>query len=230
MKRFYTHAAIDVVGHGLFAVRLDGKPVRTPNGNEPKLPRHVAEALAAEWNAQGEDFEPAAMVLVKCINTAVDHVVGNEKIVVDGLLQFVSDVLCYRSDKPDLAAEQAAGWDPLLAWAAEHLGARLKTGTGPIPIVQNAAALDALRTAAERFDAFALTALHGAATILGSLVLALAVAEGRLTAEEAFALSQIDEAYQMKRWGYDEEAVQRARRLEAELKAVAQVLLRPAAA
>lgn len=223
MKRFFKQARAEIVGHGVYAVRLDGKPVKTPKGVEPKLPKALADALAAEWNAQGAEFDPAAMALVKCVNTAVDHVVGHEEIVIDGLLQFAGDLLCYRSDKPDLAAEQAVGWDPLLDWAEEALGARLKTGVGPIPIDQDGAALEGLRRAAARFDAFGLTALHGMAAILGSLVLALAIAHKRLTAEEAFALSRIDEEYQMLRWGRDEEAMLRTYALEAELKVLAQV-------
>jgi chaperone required for assembly of F1-ATPase len=225
MKRFYRNAAVEAVEDGCFAVLLDGKPVKTPRKKRSRMPRALAEAVAAEWNAQGEAFEPAEMILVKCVNTAVDHVVGKERIVIDGVMEYANDLLCYRSDKPDLAAEQAAAWNPLLDWAAADLGARLKTGVGIVHIGQDPAALDALRRKLETLDAFALTALCGAAAILGSLVLALAIAGRRLTPEKAFALSRIDEAYQTARWGRDEEAERRAGRLEAELKALSSVLL-----
>jgi chaperone required for assembly of F1-ATPase len=222
MKRFYKDVA---VGDD-FSVLLDGRPVKTPKKTVLALPtRAMAELVAEEWRAQGEEIAAAAMVRTKCANTAIDKVKDREEITAESVLAFANDLLCYRAESPSgLVARQSAGWDPLLDWAAERFGARLRTGFGVVPIDQDEAAVAALRRALAAYDAFALTALYGVVAILGSLVLALALAEGRLDADEAFALSRIDEDYQAERWGRDSEAEARARDRKAELVALAAFL------
>jgi len=51
---------------------------------------------------------------------------------------------------------------------------------------QTAEALAALRRALDRFDAFTLGGLHVVASITGSTVLALAVAEGKVSGARGF--------------------------------------------
>lgn len=223
MKRFYRSADIAPLGDRLYTVTLDGKPLRTPKGKGLKLPRALAEAVAAEWNAQGDELDPAPMRLTRCINTAIDRIEGYEEIAIFELLGH-ADLLCHRADKPELAARQAEAWNPLLDWLGECLGARLKTGVGVAYIAQDEDAVSALRQALRRLNVFQLTAVDGAAAITGSLALALALAEGRLNAEQALALSQVDETFQAERWGRGEDAVTRTRRLALDLAALETVL------
>jgi len=216
MKRFYSDVS---VGQGN-TVLLDGKPIKTPARATLVLPtRALAEAIAEEWRGLGEEILPAAMPLTKFANTAIDRVVGREGEVVDQIMAYTNDLVCYRAAAPaELAARQHAQWDPLLDWAAGRY-APLTTGTGIAHIKQSNEALAAYRAAVAAYDAFALTALHTAATATGSLVLALALAEGRLDAQEAFALSRLDETFQSEKWGADAEAERRAGTVLAELQA-----------
>jgi chaperone required for assembly of F1-ATPase len=112
---------------------------------------------------------------------------------------------------------QARDWDPLLAWAGAQLGAPLTAAAGVTHIEQPPASLAALAASVAAHDDFALAGLHAIAAITGSLVLALAVAAGRIGVAEAFALSRIDEAYQAERWGTDTQAEARAERLAHEM-------------
>ena len=233
MKRFYATVGIGLANIGLYSILLDGKPLKTPRRADFAVPsRGLAEAIAEEWRAQGPQFDPAAMFLTRCANTAIDYTAGNEAAVIGGILAYADDLVCYRADTAaELAARQREMWDPLLEWLDSRFGVRLKTGTGVAPVRQDAAVLAKLRAALAGRGPFVLTALHAAATICGSLALALALAEGRLTAEEAFAASHLDEEYQMEKWGRTAWAEARARRLAAELSAAAQVmtLARPTA-
>jgi chaperone required for assembly of F1-ATPase len=61
------------------------------------------------------------------------------------------------------------------------------------------------------------------------VVLGLALADGRLAGEDAFALSQLEESFQMEQWGEDWEAAQRRNRMREDLL-VAEKFLRLAAA
>lgn len=219
MKRFYKD--VTVSGSGPFAIHLDGRAVKTPRRAALAVPTSaLAEAVAEEWRTQGADVQPATMAFTKLANAAIDRVKGRETEVIDKIMAYANDLLCYRAAAPaDLAARQDAEWTPLLDWAQMRFGAHLDTQIGVTHFTQPDAAVAALRRAVEANDPFALTALHNAATILHSLVLTLAVAEGRLTAAEAFALSQLDERYQAEQWGEDDEAAARARAIAAELAA-----------
>ena len=221
MKRFYKEVSVA----DDLRVLLDGKPIKTPGRATLTLPtRAMAEAVAEEWRGQGETIIPATMKLTKLANTAIDRVAAREAEIAGQILAYANDLLCYRAAAPDeLAERQRKEWDPLLAWAAER-HAPLQTRAGIGYIAQNDESLAAYRRALEAYDAFSLTALHTAATICGSLVLALALAEARLDAAEAFALSQLDERYQAEKWGADDEAEKRARALAAELASAARFL------
>ena len=226
MRRFYTQVSIGLPKRGRYSILLDGKPIKTPMRKTLALPTHaLADAIAEEWRGQGEKIDPASMPLTKLANTAIDRVAGQEDHVIGQILAYANDLLCYRAEAPaDLVARQNADWDQLLDWAAERTGARLLTRVGIVHIAQPEEAVEAFRNALAQHDAFALTAVHSAATICGSLVLALALAEGRLDAEEAFALSHLDERYQAEKWGRDTGAELRARALAAELDAAARFM------
>ncbi len=209
-----------------FAVLLDGKPIKTPMRKTLAVPvRPLAEAIAEEWRAQGEKVVPQSMPLTKLANTAIDRVVERESEIIDVMVAYANDLLCYRAEGPDeLAARQNENWNPLLEWVAERHGVRLNTAIGISHIKQPEESVAAARAALAKHDAFALTALHNAATICGSLVLVLALGDRRLDAEEAFALSQLDERYQAEKWGSDAEAAKRTAALAAELDATVRFL------
>lgn len=219
MKRFYKDASV-AEGAGGFRVLLDGKPVHTPAGNVLALPtRALADAVAEEWRGQGGEIVPAAMPFLKLANTAIDGVAANRADVIAAILRFgVNDLLCYRAAAPpELAALQAVGWDPVLAWARRTYGADFTTVECHTHADQPPATLAALRAVLEAQDAFTLTGLHVIASVAGSLVLALALLEGERTAREVFSLSRIDEDYQASKWGRDHEAESRAGNLAREL-------------
>jgi chaperone required for assembly of F1-ATPase len=225
-ERFYK--SVTVAGQeGAFVVQLDGKPVKTPDRTPLSLPtRALAEAVAGEWRAQGTKIDPLAMPLTRLANTTAARVPGKRAEIVAQVLAFGrTDVLCYRAEAPaGLVALQAASWDPLLDWADATHGARLAAAAGLAFVEQPAGARLALEKAVSRYDDFALTALAVAASICGSLVLALALADGRLESDEAFALAHLDETWQAGKWGRDPEAEARATRSWAELAAAERFL------
>lgn len=211
-KRFWTDVAIVPEGDA-FAVTLDGRPVRTPLKAPLAVPtRGFAEEVAREWAAQEGEIRPAAMPATRLANAAIDKVAAQRDEVVDMLAGYGgTDLLCYRAEGPDkLVERQRAGWDPLLAWAAKALGADLATGAGVMPVAQGEGDLRRLREPVAAMDDFALAAFHDLVALSGSLVLSLALTEGRLSAEEAWRLSRIDEDFQIEEWGEDEEAAEAA--------------------
>jgi len=223
MKRFYKEVS---VSEAPFQILLDGRAVKTPLRAALTLPNQaLAEAVAEEWRSQGEELAPATMLLTKFANTALDRVATMREGVVAQIMAYSNDTLCYRAASPaELVARQQAEWDPVLAWIETRYGAKLVTNVGITYFAQPEEVLAKLRQAVQAYDDFALTALHTAASILASLSLALAWADGHLTAEQAFALSQLDERYQAEHWGEDAESALRTKNLLAELTVVEQFL------
>ena len=207
-KRFWTTAKPEACDGG-FTVLLDVRNVRTPAKAPLIVPTlAMAEAIATEWDAQEKDVNPATMPVTRGANAAIDKVATQRGEVVAMLAEYGdSDLLCYRAAGPKaLIDRQAAGWDPVLDWAAATLGARLFVGEGVMHVVQMQASLDRLHAALDRFDNFGIAAMHDLVSLSGSLVLALAVAESHLSAQRAWELSRIDEHWQVEQWGEDDEA------------------------
>ncbi len=221
MKRLYRDAAVTEIDGG-FVVALDGRAVRTPGKRRLVLPaRPLAEAIAAEWQSQGDEVRPAEMPLTRLANTAIDRVVERRDEVIAEIARFATaDLVCYRADDPpELAQLQGRGWQPLVDWAAERFGAALAVTSGLLPVSQPPEALAPLGEAVADFDDFALTALHAAAAACGSVVIGLALAHGRLDADAAWTLSLVDESFQIEKWGEDADAADRRAGLKGDIAA-----------
>lgn len=225
LKRFWK--AVDVrEGEGAhgpsWAVTLDGRIPKTPAHAPLALPTGAAARLVAdEWAAQGEFIDPGTMPATRLASTAIDRVSQAREAVADEIAAFAgSDLVCYLAEHPtSLAVEQATCWTPWRDWAALELGVVLEPVEGIIHRAQDPAAVARTRELALRLDDFALTGLAMATPLLGSAVLAFALQRGVLGGEAAFDLSRLDEAFQERQWGVDEEAAERTalRRAEAVL-------------
>ena len=226
MKRFYQKVEI-VRAAGGYEVALDSKPIKTPAKQALVVPNAaLAGALAAEWDAQQTEIRPAEMPLTRLAATAIDRVAPQRDAIVKEIAAYAgTDLVCYRAvHPPELAARQQAAWQPLIDWAVQRYDAPLEITAGVIPISQGPASLNAFAAAVAEHDDLALSALHLATGVCGSLVIALALIEGRLDAAEAFAVSQLDESFQIEAWGEDVEQAQRRRALAGDIGAAARFL------
>lgn len=207
-KRFWTEAAPEACEGG-FTVRLDGRPVKTPARTPLVVPTlGLAQAIAAEWQAQQGLVKPETMPCTRTANSALDKVTPQLDEVAGLVAAYGgTDLLCYRAAGPaSLAARQAEAWDPLLGWAAEALQAPLVATAGVMHVPQPAESIARLTARVRALSVFELAAFHDLVAISGSLVLAFAVARGRLDAQTAWTLSRIDESWQEEHWGTDDQA------------------------
>jgi chaperone required for assembly of F1-ATPase len=227
-KRFYKSVQI-VEKDQLFAISLDGRAALTPGRNPLALPtRAAAEVIAREWQAQVDVIDPAVMHATRIANTAIDSIGQRLAEVQSDIAGYAgSDLVCYRaSEPPGLVEAQNAAWNPVVAWAADVLGARLVLAEGVIHQAQPDAALEAVRNAvAVETDVICVAALHVMTTMSGSCLLALMTSARALTPEVAFAASMVDEDWNAALWGRDAEAEARNERRRAEFLAAATLLL-----
>ncbi len=208
MKRVWQNAAIEPGERG-FTILLDGRPLRLPGGAVLRIgPEPLASGIAAEWQSAGPELTFADTPLTRLAGTAQERIAPDPWPTVDAIARYgESDLLCYRADTPEtLVRRQAEAWQPWLDWAAETFEAPLRVTAGIAPIRQHRGAIAALRRTVARFDPHGLAGLGVAVPALGSLVLGLALAAGRLEAEAAYALGALDELYQAELWGEDAEA------------------------
>ncbi len=207
-KRFWKTANATACDDG-YTVLLDTRTVKTPAKANLTVPTMaMAEAIAAEWDAQEKVPDPATMPVTRGANAAIDKVRRQRDEVIALLAEYGdSDLLCYRAAGPEeLITQQSAGWDPMLDWAADKLGARLFVGEGVMHVPQTTLALEKLKAEVAAFDDFGLAAVHDLISLSGSLILALAITKDAISVEKAWALSRIDEHWQIAQWGADEEA------------------------
>jgi len=211
-KRFYDLAEI-IEQDGLFHLRLDGRPALSPSRNRLAVTeRALAEALRAEWQAQGERIDPAAMPVTRLVNTALDGVQGNEDAIRADIVAYAgSDLLCYRAGEPQgLVDRQRALWDPVLAWVEQLLDVRFRLAEGVVHVAQPREIRIAVKLKLATYsDPFRLTGLSMATSLTGSALLALAVAEGFVTPDDGWRAAHVDEDWNIAQWGEDTEAVAR---------------------
>lgn len=208
MKRFYEKAEAGPVEFG-FTVLLDGRPIKTPAKTAFVLPnQQMAIAIAAEWDAQENRIDPALMPFMQYAATAIDRVTTQRQVVIDEIAGFGgTDLVCYRASYPDrLVEKQSDAWNPLLIWLEETHSVILKTTPGLDHIAQETKSLGDMNAIIEKQNDMKLAAIHTIVSLTGSLVVTLAVIAGRLTAEQAFDVSELDETHTIEEWGADEEA------------------------
>lgn len=223
MKRFWTHVSVD----GDRVIRLDDRPVRTPGRTPLALPTPAAAgAVAAEWAAVADRVDPRAMPLTGLANAAIDRIAPDAARFAEGLARYgESDLLCYRADEPaELAARQAAAWDPVIAWARARYDITVETTTGIIHRPQPPATLARLSDAVAALDPFAMAALSPLVTLTGSLLLALALVEEAFDADTIWTAAHVDEDWQAERWGEDVLAAERRTARRAEFDAALRFL------
>ncbi len=207
-KRFYKQVSVTDCDEG-FEIRLDGRAVKTPLKRLFAVPsRNMADAIAAEWDAQDTHIDPSSMIVTRLANTAVDRVRGDEARIVTELMDFAaSDLVCYRAGTPEpLVARQARHWDPVMDWARQVHGVQFICVEGIVHHAQPAPALAAISQALGAEDEFRLTAIHNMTTLTGSVLIAMMTAASALPGEDAWAAAHVDEDWQIEQWGSDDEA------------------------
>ncbi len=217
-KRFWTAAEV-TESEGRFGIALDGRGVKTPAKRGLEVPtRALAQAIAAEWDAQDDVIDPRGMPFTRTANAAIDKVATQKAEVADLLAAYGdSDLLCYRAQAPEeLVLRQAEQWDPFLDWADKALGARLQPRQGVMHAPQDPEALSVLGRRVHALDAFELAAFHDLVSLSGSLILGFAAAQEMQSPEAIWDISRLDEIWQSEQWGRDDEAeAMAARKREA---------------
>jgi len=226
MRRFWKEVTLEqsTFGH---AVRLDGRPVKTPKRNELALPtKRLADAVVAEWESVDKTIDPMLMPMTGFANAAIDHIGADRDGFVTAIAAYgETDLLCYRAaaDEP-LGERQAAVWDPWLDWARARYDVSFVIVEGIMHQPQPEATLEKLRAAVAARGTFELAAMAKLAHLSGSLNATLAVVERAGEAKDIWNAACLDELWQEELWGADHWAQKNRNDREAEFMAAVRFL------
>ena len=216
MKRFYKQVSVAPEGSG-WRVLLDGKPIRTPAKAAQIVPSAaLAQVMALEWSAQGEEIDPAAFIFRDMADYAIDVVARDPAAAAADLLRYAeTDTLCYRAEAGEaLHDRQSEVWEPLLRATETRWDVHFERVDGIRHRPQPEATLTRMAAVLVPLDAFTLGALTTLTTLTASLVLGLAALEDGSDGETLWAAANLEEDWQAELWGKDAEALAlRARRL-----------------
>lgn len=203
-KRRYTEVTA-IKNETGWHILCDGHAVNTPAKHPLCLPNQaLAHAVAAEWQAQGEHVQPEAMPLTRLASITLDMVPTHRALLVDDIVQYgETDLLCYRDTEMDLALMQVQHFEHVLDWAYETYGLAFEITDQAAPINQPAQTLTGIRKVVSSANDWELAALAMATPILGSVLLAIALWDGKLNAQQAITAASLDEAFQKQRYGED---------------------------
>lgn len=225
MKRFYQDvetASIEQDGKAVFQILLDGRVLKTPEQHPLLLENQkLAEQIALEWQSVEEDIVPAHMPLFSSATTVIDRVTPQADSLREQLADYLeNDLICYRApiEEPELRAYQQAHWDEWLAWIRDEFGIELATQSGIMPVSQSGDLRARCASILADCDDWQLSCLVRATQLCGSFVLAWAFICTKIDADRLFELSFLEELFQNKRWGLDEEAERRQHHIKSELK------------
>lgn len=218
MKRFYTMASHKKLDAG-YVIQLDGKTIKTPLGQDMTCPSEaLADAIIAEWAAQGEKVKPDTMPLTQLLTTSIDKIRDREKITESCMRYLDTDLVCYWTKEPeDLAKIQKEKWGAWVKWFERHFEVPLYTTQKIDALTQDEEAHKRVWNYIKSLDDYYFTVVHVITSLSGSLILALAFSEGDITPDEIFAASYLEELYRGEI--YNEELHGAAPQEEAERKA-----------
>ena len=218
MKRFYSDVSIAPQGSG-WQVLLDGRALRTAGGSPQVVPTQaLAELLAAEWAAQGDEIDPRGFPFRDMADYAIDVVQADRAATIAKVLTYgETDTLCYWAE-PDapLYQRQLQLWEPLVTACETRLGVRFVRISGVLHQPQPPATLAALRGVLGPMDAFTLAGVVNLASLAASLITALAALEHGADHAALFTAANAEEDWQAELWGWEWTAEElRATRAEA---------------
>lgn len=222
MKRFYKSTGINAENGG-FAVLLDGKGIKTPAGQAMLLPtRALAEAIAGEWQAQGDVIAAHTMPLMQLAATTLDHVSQGRVVMMERLMAYLgSDTVCHFVDEPKRLREmQDKLFTPVLAWLRRRYDIDMRTTTELTAVMQPPVVLQRVSAVLDAMNDWELMGVQTAALAAGSIALALAMHDKAFFATEIFDAAEVESTYQIEKWGSDAELEKRRSDILNELNAV----------
>ena len=223
MKKFWKTVQVKENSINSYKILLDNNVLKTPLKKELIVENSkIAEEIYNEWNQDTNEIDTDSMIFYGIISTSIDKISYNRKSYIDDILDYVdTDLICYRAEKPNnLVQWQSKNWDPILSKAEKYINGKINVFTGIMPLKQDKETHLKITKFLMQFSNLEIVVLHKLINITGSIFLSLCILKGDIIKKYAFELSYLDELWQTKNWGCDEEASKNREKINDQLKRI----------
>jgi len=168
----------------------------------------LADAIAAEWDAQVDFIQPEHMPIMRLASLTIDRAAHDRAAWIDDMLRYgETDLLCYRAPEHEpLGVDQRTYFDPILQWLDQAHQIHFHVTDGIMPIEQPADALHRLQAIIMNASDAEITAMAMMTPLFGSVLLVLALWQGIIDIDMAVVAARLDEEHHARQWGDDMEA------------------------
>jgi chaperone required for assembly of F1-ATPase len=220
MKKFWKTIEIKKVSSKGFYILLDKKKLKTPLKNELILSNHLmAKEVLREWDQSSDNINADHLVFYGLLSTAIDRVREEKNLYINDIINFIdTDLICYRADSPiDLVSCQNKHWDPIILLIEKYIDAKVTVFKGVMPSQQNLKVHHEIKKLVDALSDIEISVLHRITNLIGSVFLSLCILKKDLTKKQAYEFAFLDELWQAKNWGYEEEASIKRNKIRIEL-------------
>ena len=223
MKKFWKIVQVKKKLKNSFDILLDKRILKTPMQKDLIFSNYkIAKETALEWDIDEKEINTENMVFYGLISTAIDKINNDKVSYIENVLGFINtDLICYRADKPnELIDLQNSSWNPIISFIKKYIDVELKFFIGVMPSKQSLEIFNRLKTLINSFSDIEISALHRMTNLTGSIFISICILKGDVLKNEAFELSFLDELYQAKNWGIEEESLDKRDKIAKELNRI----------
>ena len=223
MKKFWKIVQVKKKLKNSFDILLDKRILKTPMQKDLIFSNYkIAKETALEWDIDEKEINTENMVFYGLISTAIDKINNDKVSYIENVLGFINtDLICYRADGPnELVDLQNSSWNPIISFIKKYIDVELKFFIGVMPSKQSLEIFNRLKTLINSFSDIEISALHRMTNLTGSIFISICILKGDVLKNEAFELSFLDELYQAKNWGIEEESLDKRDKIAKELNRI----------
>ena len=220
MKKFWNQIVIKK-SFDTFQILLDKTILKTPQKKDLNITNFkIAQEVSREWDQDTNQICTKKLIFYNHISTAIDRVYNDRKLFISEILNFIdTDLICYRAESPkDLVELQNIKWDPISLMIEKYIGVKLDIFSGIMPRNQDYKVHNKIDNLIDQFSNLEISVLHKITCLTGSVFLSICILKNDISKKDAFEISFLDEIWQEKNWGYEEESSLKRDKIFYELK------------
>ena len=223
MDHLIKNTKIDIVQSqkGKYLLNINNKSLKTPDGNIIELPSmKLAKILLKDYESSFKSKPLNIVRPIKITNTAIDKIKPNNIFYINEITDNLNnDMICYFANSPvELVDLQNKEWLPLINYMKSSYNIELIYTSKLFSINQKPDSLLKLKNILNEINIFKLSALYTLSQITKSIIISLALVNNKISAKKAFENSNLEELYQISKWGKDEEAFDRLNTIKVDIR------------
>ena len=223
MDHVIKNIKIDIVQSkkGKYLLTINNKSLKTPDGNIIELPSiKLAKILLKDYESSFKSKLLNIVSPIKITNTAIDKIKPNNIFYINEITDNLNnDMICYFANSPvELVDLQNKDWIPLINYMKSSYNIELIYTSKLFSINQKPDSLLKLKNILNEINIFKLSAIYTLSQITKSIIISLALVNNKISAKKAFENSNLEELYQISKWGKDEEAFDRLNTIKVDIR------------